>query len=228
MTILKYKFIRFLAVITALMSLAQTLNAGSLSAASDRADRWEFLFQTRYMEAMDIDFDGGAKASVNDDLGWNIGLTYNVDEHLAVGFDMGWADAGYAGTRVDDNGDTQQVSGNLLTSSLNFNGIYYFSAKRFTPYAGASLGWTFVDTNIPIGPPVTTCWYDPFWGYICDTYVPTKTTTELTYGAVMGLRFDLNDKLFLKAGMGKQWIEFSSAADTTDFTTYHINIGVMF
>jgi len=195
---------------------------------SDRKDRWEVFFQTRYLDSIDVDFIGGAEASLNDDMAWAFGLGYNYTEHWAFNFEIGWSDAGYSGTRIDDDGTPQAVSGNLYTSSTNFSGIYNFSAQRFTPFIGASIGWTFVDSNIPNGLPETICWYDPWWGYICDSYVPTKTTTEFSYGAVLGLRFDVNDKLFLRGSAGKQWIDFSHTSSTPDLTAFRFDIGVMF
>jgi len=72
------------------------------------------------------------------------------------------------------------------------------------------------------------CWYDPWWGYVCDYYVPTKTATNFNYGAIPGLRFDVSDKVFLKASAGKRWVDFSNATSIPDFTIYRFDIGFMF
>ncbi|RDH82887.1 MAG: hypothetical protein DIZ80_11505 [endosymbiont of Galathealinum brachiosum] len=221
--------LKFFTHITFLSFFTITAIADNLMSLSDRKDRWELSFQTRYFESIDLEFEGGASASLNEDINWAIGLGYNYSEHWAFNFDMGWGDAGYSGTRIDDNDTPESVSGNIYTSSMNFGTTYNFLAKRFTPFVGASVGWTFVDTNIPDGLPQTVCWYDPWWGYVCDTFIPTKTTTELTYGAIAGLRFDVNDQLFLKGSAGKQWIDFGKTTGSTpDFIIYRLDIGVMF
>lgn len=211
-----------------LLAFSGASYAEGLNSASDRTDRWELSFQTRFLDSIDIDFDGGASATLNDEMGWAFGVGYNYSEHWAFNFDIGWSDINYAGTRIDNLGAPQNVSGTIYTSSANFGAIYNFSAKRFTPFAGASIGWSFVDTNIPNGLPQTICWYDPWWGYVCDTDVPTKTTTEFAYGAVLGLRFDVRDNLFFRGSIGKQWIDFSNASSAPDLTAYRFDIGVMF
>jgi len=202
--------------------------AADIMSLSDRKDRWEVTFQTNYLESKDIEFDGGAEARLNEEWMFGFGVGYNFDEHWALDFDLNWNDVGYSGTRVLDDNSTEQVSGTLFTNSMMFTGIYHFSAKRFTPFVGASAGWTFVDSNIASGPPETICWYDPFWGYICNTIQPTFTTTEFTYGASAGFRFDVKDNLFLRLSAGKKWIDFSRANSTPSFTSFRFDIGLMF
>ena len=202
--------------------------ADNVMSLSDRKDRWEITFQTQYLNSEVIDFDGGAEATLNESWNWGFGFGYNFDEHLAIDIDLNWNSAGYSGKRIDDNGDIETVSGTLNTNSMLFTGIYNFSAKRFTPFVSASMGWTFIDTNIPTGPPGSYCWYDPWWGYICSSYIPTKTFTEFTYGASAGLRFDVKDNVFLRLSAGKKWIDFSNATSASDFTTYRFDIGLMF
>jgi len=220
--------LKYLVGIVFIFGFSIASSEAGLDSPSKRTDRWEGSFQIRYLDSIDIGFNGGAEANLNEELSWALGLGYNYTEHWAFNFDIGWNNVGYAGTRINDNGNPQTVSGALYTSNTNFSGIYNFSAKRFTPFVGASIGWTFVDTNIPNGLPQTVCWYDPWWGYICDSTVPTKTTTEFTYGAILGLRFEVNKSMFLRASAGKQWIDFNSAAGTPDFTSYRFDIGFMF
>lgn len=228
---MKYKSILLLKFILSFIfffSSTSSTTANSLMSSSDREERWEFSFQTQYLDSIDINFDGGAQAALNEAWNWGFGIGYNFDEHWAIDLDINWNDAGYSGTRIDDSGDPQTVSGTLNTNSMLVTGIYNFSEKRFTPFVSASLGWTFVDTNIPTGPPQTSCWWDPWWGYICSNYIPTRTSTELTYGATAGLRFDVRDNVFLRISAGKKWIDFDNTGSTPDFTTYRFDIGLMF
>jgi len=213
---------------TILFFFPLTCFADNIMSLSDRKDRWDLTLQTQYVESKDIDFDGGAKASLNEAWNWGFGIGYNFDEHWAIDFDLSWNETNYSGTRVNDDSTTSTVSGTLNTNSMLFTGIYNFSAKRFTPFVGATMGWTFIDTNIPTGPPQTICWYDPWWGYICDSYVPTKTTTEFTYGLNAGLRFDVKDNVFLRLSAGQKWIDFNGSNGTSDFITYRFDIGFMF
>jgi len=214
------------------LSLSVFSNAAfstNIMSLSDRKDRWEVTFQTRYLESKNISFEDGSNANINEEYNFGFGVGYNFDEHWALDFDLSWGDVGYAGTRVFENGDPdEQVSGNLFTNSMLFTGIYNFSAKRFTPFVGATAGWTFIDTNIASGPPQTGCWWDPWWGYICTDYLPTFTSTEFTYGASAGFRFDVKDNLFLRFTAGKKWIDYSRTTSPTGFTNYRFDIGLMF
>ncbi len=209
-------------------SVLVSVSAAGLDSSSNRTGHWEASFQTNFLDSINVGFTGGAEANINDDMSLGFGIGYNYSEHWAFNFDFGWNNVGYSGTRINTNGNPQTVSGTLFTSSTNFGGIYHFSAKRFTPFVGASMGWTFVDTNIPNGVPQTVCWYDPWWGYICNNSVPTKTTTAFSYGAIAGLRFELDKNLFLRGGVGKKWIDFNNATGTPDFTSYRFDIGFMF
>lgn len=213
---------------TFLLLFSSSCFADNIMSLSDRKDRWEFTFQTQYLESKDIDFEGGAEASLNETWNWGFGIGYNFDEHWALDFDLNWNETNYSGTRVNDDASTTPVSGTLNTNSMLFTGIYNFSAKRFTPFVGASMGWTFIDTNIPNGLPETICWYDPWWGYTCSSYLPTKTTTEFTYGLNAGLRFDVKDNVFLRLSAGQKWIDFSGSNSTSDFLVYRFDIGFMF
>lgn len=195
---------------------------------SDRKDRWEVTFQSQYTGSENIDSENGTKVSLNRAWNWGFGVGYNFDEHWALDFDLNWNNANYTGQYVDDNGDTINVSNTLYTNSMQFTGIYNFSAKRFTPFIGASFGWAFIDTNIPTGPAIPgTCW--DYWGfpYPCS-YQPTLSTTEFTYGASAGLRFDVKDNLFLRLSAGTTWIDYKNTTSTPNFTTYRFDIGLMF
>ncbi len=209
--------------------LSNTAFASDIMSLSDRKDRWEVTFQTKYLESKSINFENGSDATINEEYNFGFGIGYNFDEHWAMGFDLSWGDAGYSGTRVfEDGSPDEQVSGNMFTNSMLFNGTYNFSAKRFTPFIGAMAGWTFIDTNIASGPPETGCWWDPWWGYICADYLPTFTTTEFTYGANAGFRFDIKDNLFLRLTAAKTWLDYSRATNSTGFTNYRFDIGLMF
>jgi opacity protein-like surface antigen len=207
---------------------ASAVFADNIMSLSDRKDRWEISLQSQYLDSQTISFDGGAEAAINETWKFGFGIGYNFDEHWALDFDLNWSDVGYSGVRIEDDGSPVNVSGNLYTNNMLFTGIYNFSAKRFTPFIGVSAGWTFVDTNIPTGPPGSVCWWDPWWGYVCSSYVPTKTTTEFTYGTSLGLRFDVKDNVFLRVSAGKSWIDFKKANSTTGFTTFRFDIGLMF
>lgn len=219
---------KFVISLLIFFSFAAHSLAASLMSPSHRQDKWDLSLITRYLDSTTVDFKGGAQASINEEWGFGFGLGYNYTEHWAFNFDIAWGDVGYSGTRIDDNGAPETVSGTLRTSNANFSGIYNFSAKQFTPFVGASLGWVFVDSNIPSGPAGTICWWDPWWGYVCSGAQPTKTSTNFTYGVSAGLRFDVKENVFLRPSVGKTWADFESASTTAEFTYFRFDIGLMY
>jgi opacity protein-like surface antigen len=198
------------------------------SSPSEREGKWESFFVGNYVDSTSIDFGGGANVDINGDLGFLFGFGYNFNEKLALDFQMAWNSVSYTGTRVSDTGATQQYGGTLDTSSTLFNLTYHFMAQRLTPFIGANAGWSWIDTNIPAGPITGACWWDPWYGYVCSGYQPTYTSTDFTYGASLGLRFDVSKEVFFRGSAGKQWIDNSRASSTPDFTNYRFDLGFFF
>jgi len=100
-------------------------------------------------------------------------------------------------------------------------------SSALTPYISANLGTTYIDSGVPTGNIGTACWRDPWWGYICSPSVQTYTSTEFNYGAGIGLRYDFSRKLYIKAGVAKNYLALNSS-NTPDFTSYQFIFGFMF
>ncbi|MCI0506145.1 MAG: porin family protein [Gammaproteobacteria bacterium] len=212
--------------ITLLAASGACLAAGG--STSHREGQWQTFFSTNYVDSETIDFDGGAQADINGDMGWIFGFGYNFNENLALDFEVGWNSVSYTGTRILEIGGTEEFGGWLDTSGTRFNLTYNFMAKAFTPFISANIGWAWIDSNIPSGPPSSTCWWDPWWGYICTGYQPTYSRSEFAYGAGLGVRFDLGNNVFLRGMVNQQWLDISGASSTPDFLMYRFDLGFMF
>ena len=197
------------------------------SYAQDREGAFELYLSPKYIDSKTLNGQGGSQVDLNDTWGWGFGFGYNMDEHWAFNFDIAWSSPSYDATTVDNSNAKSNYSSNLDTSSTIFTGIYNFSQKRFSPFVSGSFGWVFLDSNIPSGPPQNTCWWDYYWGYVCSTYLPTKTETDFTYGLGVGVRFDMTKDFFLRAAYDKNWIDFDQAS-SEDFDAIKIDIGMMF
>lgn len=204
-----------------------TVSNGVLADSINRAQKWELTLQTRYLESTEVNFDGGASADINSDLGFGFGVGYNLNDKLALRGNMSWLSASYSATRVlDDGTDTRQNFGSELdASTLSFGADYYFTKGKFSPFINGSIGWTFVDTNIPAGIPITTCWWDPWWGYLCNTVQPSVSDTEVSYGAAVGFRYDITDKVFLRASIGQYYIDYSRSVGDSDYLVSQFEFG---
>lgn len=180
-----------------------------------RAERWEFTVQMRYVDDHSFDVAGGTQVDVNSDIGWGFGFGYNFNDHLALGVDIGWNSPTYDATIVsaDTPGVSRQVSAEMSTSSIHLNLIYNFLAGPVTPFVSAGIGSTYIDTNIPSGLASTSCWWDPWYGYVCYGYQPTFSDNRFSYNATAGVRWDLSRELFLRAAVGMHWIDLANGGD---------------
>jgi hypothetical protein len=216
-------------IVLSLSCLALFSAIGSSYAAQDskRTGKWETSFDMNYLNSSTIDFGGGNSVKTNSNMGWIIAFGYNFDEKLNLALDLGWNSVNY---QVSEAGQppASMYGGNVSTSTTKFDLTYNFMAKRFTPFVSGNIGWAWIDSNIPNGPPASGCYWDPWYGYICSGYQSTYATTKFGYGGSLGLRFELNDMLFLRGSVGKQWIDSSSASGTPSFTNYRFDLGFMY
>ena len=210
------------------LSLAVTnVASAQLMRPSDRTGYWDFTVQTRYTAAKDYDGPGGSKLSIEDDLGWGFGVGYNLNERLNIGGFVSWRTLDYTSTIVNqtDPGDTQRYSGWLDTGNFAASAVFNLLPKAFTPYVQGTVGWAMVDTNIPSGIS-TGCWWDPWWGYICDGYATTYGEDGVAYSLGGGVNFQPANILFVRVGYDRMWVEMDDAADYFDM--FRVDVGFLY
>jgi len=210
--------------------LTLVLLAGAGAAdAGDREGRWEFNLGTFYQLGTGVDAEGGSTLDTDDDFGLSLGGAYNISDNLATTFAFQWAGIGYNAIGIDEDGSEFGLSGTYDSYALSGNLVYHFGDGQLVPYVGAGIGWTWIDTNIPSGPPSTGCWWDPWWGYVCYTSYPTETTDAFSYQALLGLRYEFdNDMTYMRFGYTSQWLDFSNTTGTPRFDVIVLDIGWMF
>lgn len=219
---MRYHLLAVTLLTTAVVGLA-----ASATASAARAERWEFTVQMRYLDGQSFTSSGGSQVSTDSEVGWGFGFGYNFNENLALSFDIGWNSPSYDATLVSADIPalaSREVSGELSTSSYHLNLLYNFIAGPVTPFVSAGIGSTYVDSNIASGAPSTGCWYDPWYGYICNTYQPTYSDSRFSYNAAVGVRWDLSREVFLRAGLGMQWIDLANGGNQ-DFTVGRLELG---
>jgi len=199
------------------------------AADSQRAMRWQFSVPLTFTSGGTWDSEDGTKVSMNDDLGWGFAFGNNLNEHVYLGADFTWLSANYDARIATDNNNDQRpdttvdVAGTLDAGTLAFVGQYNFLAKNITPFLRGSFGWTWVDSNIPAGPAQGACWWDPWWGYICDTWQPTFGDTAFSYGAAAGLHAQLAPTFFVEASYNILWLDLDKSSP--DFDGFRLNVG---
>jgi opacity protein-like surface antigen len=199
------------------LTIASSARAERLLRPSDRTGYWDFTIQTRYTAAQDFSGAGGSKLSIQDDLGWGFGVGYNLNERLNIGGFVSWRTLDYSAIDVSktDPTNTTAYSGWLDTGNFAASAIFNLLPKAFTPYVQGTVGWAMVDTNIPSGF-ASGCWWDPWWGYICDGYATTYGKDGVAYSLGGGISLQPMDIFFLRVGYDRMWVDIDEAADSFD------------
>jgi len=197
--------------------------------AQDREGRWEFTLGTFYQLGSDVDVKNGSPINTDGGFGLELGGGYNFSDMLAVSFGMQWAGIDYDTTVFDDEGNQGRLSGTYDSFTMSANVVLNLADGPWVPYIGGGVGWTWIDTNVPNGPPEFGCWWDPWWGYVCWGGYPTKTTDSFSYQVFLGLRYQFaNDRTFMRLGYTSQWMDFSGADGTPRFDVISLDFGWMF
>ena len=219
------KILAMVCVMIILGSIAPSL-AGSGSYAIRKAHRegtWDFILPLNYAEEIKIEGKGGSSAELNDDFGFGFGLGYNLNDHFQLSGLLQWNSRNYDATVIHEDDSTGRYGGYIETFNLGLNGTYYFMDGAFTPFISGLFGHTWVDTNIQDGPTTGVCWYDPWWGYICDYYTPTKTESDWVYGAGLGIRYDVNNQFGIQCSYNKNYMDFDNSSETPDLNSWRLD-----
>jgi opacity protein-like surface antigen len=188
-----------------------------------RAGTSDFYLPLVYSESATINGQGGSKVDLNADWGFGFGFGYNFTDNFQLNGLFSWSSRSYDATVITDTGATRHYSNYMDSSTLSLNGVYYFLKGDITPFISGGVGITYVDTNIQNGPSTGTCWYDPWYGYVCSSYVPTKTENDISYNAGIGVRADVNRQFGLQAGYYRTWIDISKASGTPEFNIWRLD-----
>ena len=114
---------------------------------------------------------------------------------------MTFLEPSYELTLVPDEPNPTPLTINEKLTLFNgmLTGTYNILKGPVTPFVDLTAGWTHVDSNVTDRPPVTGCWWDPWWGYICRSYWSTYSDTSFSYGGGLGVRWDISSAIFMRA-----------------------------
>lgn len=201
----------------------------TVAQAQDREGRWEFSLGPFYQLGTDIDVKQGSPIKTDDSFGFDLGGGYNFTDMVATTFGLQWAGVDYDTTVIDENGDPAHISGTYDSFTLYGNVVLNLADGPWVPYVGAGIGWTWIDTNVPSGPPIVGCWWDPWYGYVCWGSYPTKTKNAFSYQAFLGLRYEFpNHSTFMRFEYTSQWMNFSKTDGTPRFDVFSFDFGWIF
>jgi len=209
--------------------LAAIYAAGASAQSAQRGGKWEFTLQPQYTHGMSFDTGHGSGGEVDSSLGFGFGVAYNLNNNLSIGGEFTWGSASYVATIADaGTGATTTAQGTLISNTFRLNATWNFLPGDFTPFIVGGIGSTYIDTNIPSAPPTNTCYWDPWWGYYCGTYYPTRTAYYVSYMGGLGLRWEIDRSIFVRAVANRQWLDVGGSLGTVWTDQYRVDLGFKF
>ena len=214
-------------LLVALLALLPALASAQSFGTSASAQRtWDFSLGLIYQDSLSAGGSGGSQTAtpdtsslkVDSEIGFGMNIGYNFTDHLALGLDIDYVNPDYSATVVpeDPNEDPVNINHELTQWNFRLKGTYSFTDGPLVPYVDLGYAWTNIDSNVADGPPITGCWWHPWWGYICQNYWNTFSSTESGWGGGVGLRYHMVGDSFLKLSWNR-W-ELASGGNSDDFT----------
>ena len=187
-----------------------------------RNNRWESSFLMGMQNSSSKDFDGGASLDIDQKFGWGFTLGYNFNSKLNTSYKLFVTKPGYSAVIIPEDPEIgpQTINYTMDKFSHQFNATYNFMDRPFTPFVQAGVGFMTLDSNIVDQPPTTGCWWDPWWGYICTTTWSTFKTTRFAYNMGLGVRWDINNAMYIRGSYNKEWISLDNGSMSFDILSF--------
>jgi opacity protein-like surface antigen len=186
--------------------------------AMDDTGPWQARVGANYQPTSDVDFDGGSTVEFNSSTAFLIGIGYELSNHFEIGANFTYDDRDYEGLLAGDEPDEDfPVLGNMETMGVMFDLSYYFLTGRLRPFLTTAAGWNFVDTNIETRPPQVGCWWNPWYGYICESFQDTKNVDGFAYQVGAGVSYRFTPSVSLSGSYKLSWLDMPKADGTPTF-----------
>jgi len=192
----------------------------NVTEAFSRQGKTEVYGIGQYLHSDDINFNGpfGTVKTKMDDTGLGgFGIAYHFNDFVSIHGDFMFGDASFSANAPIEGapGSTIFVKQDAFIQTGRFNVDYNIINRRLTPFVTAGIGYQYLETELHNLPPVSYCWWDPCWGYICDVSHPYAWQTDFTWNVGGGARWNITDNLIVKAMVGATWLEYSGAHGVT-------------
>jgi opacity protein-like surface antigen len=210
-----------------LVLLALPYSTSVQASESIRDGAWEATIQLVGTGSESSKGENGSSVDFDSAVGWGIGITYNFNRRLALGFDGAYVRPKYDAVIVSENEGPVTLSHKASVFTGALNGTWNLLESHFTPYLQLGVGWTHLDSNVADSPPVTGCWWDPLWGYICSNFYSTYKDTRFSWNAGLGLRYEFPNDMFVKASANRVFIDGDNNAADPDLDVWKLELGWM-
>ncbi|MEE4164162.1 MAG: porin family protein [Woeseiaceae bacterium] len=193
--------------------------------------KWDFAVGATYQNSLSAGGGNGSSLSVDGELGFSVSINYNFNSRFALGADFDWLRPDYRAVLVNDEDPTESLNISHTASQWNsrIKGRFNFVKEGpLVPYAQLGIGWTFLDSNVADGPPVTGCWWHPWWGYICENFYQTYSSTEFSYGGALGIRYELPGNSYINLSYDYWELDTGGSRANPSFDSWRLQYGWRF
>jgi len=210
--------------------LAVLAMSSTAAAQNDREGMWEFGLLVNEMSSEQLSGENGSFIATDSSTGYGLSIGYNFSNRLALSGDFTWNTPDYVAVLIPDDGFglPEVINHELGVFTYSLKGTFNFFEGPITPYVEAGFGWTNIDSNIADQPPITGCWWDPWWGYVCDTFYSTYDKTRETLTGAAGIRWDMDNGMTLKGSYGIQEVNTSKATEDASLEIYRLDLSWRF
>ena len=215
---------RLLIAILVLTAPALTFAQGS------RAGSWEWSVAAVYQDSASSGAEGGSNLKLDNELGFGFNFGYNFTNKLYLGGDFEWLRPDFTATLIEDAPGANRTTINHTMSQFNgrIKGVLTFLESPLSPFVEAGIGWSYFDSNVVDGDPIVGCWWHPWYGYICEGFYNTFSSTEFSYGGALGLRYILRGGMTLKLSVNQYWIDVGNAGGDPELNAARLEFGWSF
>jgi hypothetical protein len=220
-----------LILLLVLLAMTSTAHAQRFNKKRDyeglRDGTWEASLLIGSQGSQSAAGDNGSAVELDSALAWGFTVGWNPTPKWNVSWKFMLAKPDYVATIVPENPEipTQTLKYSANRYSNQVSATYNFLRRPLTPFVQAGIGYAKLDSNVPNQPPVTGCWWDPWWGYICDTTWSTYNASGFSYNLGLGLRWDMNEAFFMRGTYIREF--FSADRADFDFDTFSLELGLM-
>ena len=209
---MKIKIFVIMVMLITMAPLAWSQGTFRYGSDDERAGKWDFSMEVITLGAEKISGPDDQLLAIDDDWGLGFNFGYNFTNHWALGFDFSWLSPDYelSGTTDEIPPKFRTVRHEMDIFNGQLTGTFNLLEGPFTPFVNLSAGFSYLDSNIQDGPAYCypSYWY---WGWYC--YADSHDSTEFNYGGGVGVRWDINRDMFLRASYSLMIIDISASSN---------------
>jgi opacity protein-like surface antigen len=180
-----------------------------------RAGKSEVYGLGQYLHSEDINFSGpmgDIKTKMHDTGLGGIGVAWHFNDFLSINGDFMFGSATFEENVPAIGGGTFLAKQDAFLQTGRFNITYNIINRRITPFLTAGIGYQYTSVELENAPPVA--YWDPWYGWVYYSH-PHAWQTDFAWNAAAGIRWNITDTFFIKAGVGATWLEYEHSHGIT-------------